>query len=106
MPGSIFDDNQRGTNRLIAEGAYPLLSVEALLNELNLMAKPEQEQIPLLNFDSEAEKSLYEFLREPQSLEDLHKNSDLPTAEFNQLLSLMELKGMVMNLSGSKYCRK
>lgn len=106
VPGSIFEENQRGTNRLIAEGAYPLLSAEALMSQLNLTATPEQQIIPLLNFDSEEEKTLYEFLREPQSLDELHQKSELPTTTLNQLISLMELKGMVMNISGSKYSRK
>lgn len=106
VPGSIFDENQRGTNRLIAEGAYPLLSAEKLLSQLNLTLSPEQQIIPLLSFDSEEEKTLYEFLREPRSLEDLHQEIKLPAASLNQILSLMELKGIVMNISGSKYCRK
>lgn len=106
VPGSIFEENQRGTNTLIAEGAYPLLSAEALMSQLNLTLTPEQQIIPLLNFDSEEEKTLYEFLREPQSLDELHQKSDIPTTALNQLISLMELKGMVMNVSGSKYSRK
>jgi len=105
VPGSIFDDNQRGTNQLIAEGAYPLLSVEKLLAQLHLSDSHPQ-QLPLLTFDSPEEKTLYEYLREPQSIDELSQSSRMATNMLNQLLSLMELKGLIRNLGGMRYLRK
>jgi len=103
VPGSIFTENQQGTNQLIAQGAYPLLSAETLLSQLQLTPRDTSRE-SLLSFDSAEEKMIYESLREPQSLDQLHQLKGLDVVKINQLLSLMELKGFVRQV-GQRYMR-
>src|SRR5690606_15481136 len=54
VPGSIFSENQEGTNQLIAEGAIPICSTEQLLKHLDLHSET-RDVIETLVFDSTEE---------------------------------------------------
>jgi len=103
VPGNIFSENQQGTNLLISQGAYPLLSAESLLTQLQLQSYgtiPES----VLSFETPEEKIIYESLLEPRSLDELAQLKGLEVSKISQVLSLMELKGFVRCL-GQRYAR-
>ncbi|MGE3278764.1 MAG: DNA-processing protein DprA [Candidatus Altimarinota bacterium] len=104
VPGSIFSEGQRGTNQLISQGATPILSAPSLLQQLHLSSGKTSEVVQQLQFDVPEEKILYEHLREPRSLDELAQSSSLQISQISQLLSMMELKGMVRGL-GQRYVR-
>lgn len=106
VPGNIFLPNQRGTNRLISEGATPIYSVPFLMDQLHLGTEEQKEQgtLPVAVFDSPEEKLLYEHLREPRSIDELSVELRKGVSELAQTLSLMEIKGMVKNL-GMRFSR-
>ena len=105
VPGSIFDDSQRGANRLISQGAYPVISVEDLLAQLQLASDRKKPAARKLTFESDEEKLIYETLKEPQTLNDISTSTSLSAALIAQLMSLMELKGTVRNLGGMRFGR-
>jgi DNA processing protein len=99
VPGRPTDENSRGANRLIQDGAYPVLSPEDLLSYLGLSQR--KETPPL----SEAEKALLEALRTlGQALpEELALRAGLSAAEVLPLLTALELKGLAQALPGGRY---
>jgi DNA processing protein len=105
VPGSIFQKNQEGTNQLISQGAYPLTDAEQLLVQLNLSTDEVSQTAAVLSFDTPEEQELYEFLKEPLDLDMLCQQSSLEATQINQILSMMELKGMVKAVQGRKYVR-
>jgi len=104
VPGSIFSEGQQGTNQLIAQGAIPILSIHSLLDQLHLTSNKASDPVQQLEFDTAEEKVLYEHLREPRTLDELAQSSTLQISQISQLLSLMELKGIVRGL-GQRYVR-
>lgn len=104
VPGNIFSENQQGTNQLIAQGAYPLLSSQHLLQQLQLSSDRELPPAKVLSFDTAEEKSLYEALQEPRSLNELAEQRGGDISNISQLLSMMEIKGFV-KVFGQRYVR-
>lgn len=104
VPGNIFAENQQGANRLIAQGAYPLLSAALLLQQLQLTPDRQVSDAAVLAFDSPEERALYEALQEPRSLDELAQHGEVEISKISQLLSMMELKGFV-KIFGQRYVR-
>lgn len=104
VPGNIFSENQQGANQLIAQGAYPLLSAQQLLHQLQLGADQALPEAAILSFDSPEEKTIYEALQEPLSLNELVQRGGVDITKISQLLSMMEIKGFVKIL-GQRYVR-
>jgi len=103
VPGDIFGSHQAGTNRLVAEGAIPVLNAEQLLESLQLS---EQISTPaLLQFGTEQEKSLYLALQQGRSLDELAKICQLGSAQLNRMVMSMQLKGLVRELGLGRYIR-
>ena len=106
VPGSVFSPQSRGTNSLIQQGAKLVLSVEDVLEELNLMMAPQQiemqELVPAT--DTEAEV-LRHITKEAAHIDDVCRESGLPAATVSSLLAMMELKGMVKQMGPAAYVR-
>ncbi|MGQ9736102.1 MAG: DNA-processing protein DprA [Thermaceae bacterium] len=99
VPGRPTDENSRGANRLIQDGAYPILSPEDLLSYLGLSGR--KKALDLLP----GERVLYEALRERgQALpEELAMRTGLSPTEVLALLTGLELKGLAQALPGGRY---
>ncbi len=104
VPGSIYSKQSAGPNRLIRSGATPVLSVDDILNELDLRAATEhkaaREKLPT----TDIENILIECLRaEPLQADELSILAGLPIADTTSTLTMLELKGYVRNLGGMQY---
>lgn len=99
VPGRPTDEGSKGANRLIQDGAYPVLSPEDLLDYLGLSARKRAEAL------SEEEKGLLEALRGlGQALpEELALSTGLAGGAVLALLTRLELKGLVQALPGGRY---
>lgn len=106
VPGSIFLPNQQGTNWLISEHATPILSAADLLEKLRLDASLASRPGPELVFHSDEERLIYDALIEPRSLDDLSESLKLPIQKISKLISMMELKSIVLNFGGARYGRR
>jgi DNA processing protein len=107
VPGSIFSPQSRGTNTAIQRSEAKLvLSVEDVLQELNLTTAPQQiemqELVPAT--DTEAEV-LRHITKEAVHINDVCRESGLPAAAVSSLLAMMELKGMVKQMGPAAYVR-
>jgi DNA processing protein len=106
VPGSIFHRSSQGTNHLIREGARPLLGANDILEQLNMAAAFEHaEARQMLPADETEALLLTQLGEEPVHVDDLGRAAKLPIALVSSTLALMELKGLVRQVSGMTYVR-
>ena len=104
VPGSILAPQSKGTNKLIQNGALPLLSVNDLMQPLNLTHMGEHKAARKTIPSDETEARLMGVLgAEPLHVDEIRNQTDLPIEKVSATLALMELKGMVRQVGGMKY---
>jgi len=98
VPGSIFGPRSVGTNRLIRDsGAKLVLSVEDVLDELQVRSAPQQLEMRLLLPTNEVESTLLALLGpEPLHVDALIRASNLAASEVSSALVMMELSTTVV----------
>ncbi len=96
IPHSIFSTNGTGSNKLLKEGAHLINSAKDVLEILGF----ETEENIQRSFDfkdfSVDEILIIEALTFPQTIEELIFKIDLPAEKINQTISLLEIKGIVI----------
>lgn len=104
VPGSILAPQSKGTNKLIQNGALPLLSVNDLMQALNLTRMGEHKAARKIIPSDETEARLLTVLgAEPLHVDEIRKQTELPIEKVSATLALMELKGMVRQVGGMNY---
>lgn len=104
VPGSILSSSSEGTNRLLRQGATPLTSAADLLEDLGLAPAP-QDQPEQANFPmSDEERRVYALVTaEPQHIDELAYSAELSISAASALLTMLELKGLVVNAGAQHY---
>ena len=116
VPGAITSPTSVGTNRLIRDGATPLLEVEDLLQLYPEITTTATEQLPLIpppaaavslpDSLSPAERELAGLLAtDPKHLDLIVNDSRRPVSEVLALLSGLEVAGVVEQLAGWRFRR-
>ena len=104
VPGSILTPQSEGTNRLIEEGARPLLRMSEILDVLKLENIPEKQANRKAINTTPAEKKLLQYLtREPKYIDEICNLSGLPIQAVSATLTMLELKGLVNQVGGMNY---
>jgi DNA processing protein len=104
VPGSIYSAQSVGTNRLIQEGANPLLSVEDLMNTLDLVMVRQHKSVRTILPSDAIEATLFGVLtKQPIHIDDIRKQTNLPIEKVSSTLAIMELKGMTKQIGKLKY---
>jgi len=104
VPGSILAPQSKGTNKLIQNGALPLLSVNDLMQALNLTRMGEHKAARKFIPSDETEARLMAVLsEEPLHVDAIRNQTELPIEKVSATLALMELKGMVRQVGGMNY---
>jgi DNA processing protein len=104
VPGNIHAPQSKGTNRLIRDGARPLLRVEEVLEVLNLQQIQEHRLARTLLPVDDVEACILNVLGdEPLHVDEIRSQSGLPIDKVSATLALMELKGMVRQVGGMNY---
>lgn len=104
VPGSILSPMSRGTNSLIQEGAKLVRDCTDILEELNLTVNVQQMEMKEITATSEAEKLLLKQLgSEPIHIDQVCRQSGLPISTVSSNLAMMELKGLVRQISSMNY---
>jgi DNA processing protein len=111
IPGNIFSNSSSGTNKLIREGATPILKsadiLEVLKIETNLKNKSDK-ATKILNYQSadKVEMLIYRIILEAEkngdlvSVDKIVKKTKLDTATINSKLSILEIKKVIENHYG------
>jgi DNA processing protein len=96
VPGSILSTGSAGTNRLIREGASPLISMDDLLASLDLERRTAQQAArKAIPVDDQERALLAHLAFEPRHLDDIVRSAKLEASSVGALLTIMELKGIV-----------
>lgn len=104
VPGSILAPQSKGTNKLIQKGALPLLSVNDLMQALDITRVGEQKAArKIMPSDATEAKLLSVLGSEPLHVDEIRNQSELPIEKVSASLALMELKGMVRQVGGMNY---
>ncbi|OZV12894.1 DNA-protecting protein DprA [Tissierella sp. P1] len=104
LPGNINSIFSGGTNKLIKDGAKPLLEIDDIIEEINEL----QEKLILSKKDgldysnySETEIKIIKFLEEgPLHSDTIAYKMGIDIVTLNSILTVLELKGSVKELSG------
>lgn len=106
VPGGIYSEQSRGTNRLIQQGAKLVTQASDILEELNLVEAGRQLALELPLPVDDRERRVLELLSgEPVHVDEVGRGIGLPIQEVSSTLTLMELKGMVRHVGGMNYVR-
>lgn len=104
VPGNIMAPQSAGTNRLIQDGAQPLLDPQSILDALNLTMLTEHRAARVILPSDSTEARLFEALGvEPLHVDEIRARTNLPIEQVSSTLALMELKGMVRQVGGLHY---
>jgi DNA processing protein len=104
VPGNIIAPQSKGTNKLIANGARPMLSPQHVLEALDLTRNVERREIRRVAPSDPTEAALLNLLsQQPLHVDDIRNQSGLPIEQVSATLTMMELKGMVRQVGGMNY---
>lgn len=104
VPGSIFAPMSKGTNRLIFDGATPLLKPDDVLRSLEIEKVQAYRQARLFLPADEMEKKILAKLGdEPVHIDDIRAAAEISAADAISKLTILELTGHVKNVGGMNY---
>jgi DNA processing protein len=106
VPGNITSPLSAGCNKLLSQGATPLLSVDDVLEKLGLTAIAEQDgELPLVNTDGE--RLILEMIKSGISDGDqIIAELGQTASEFNRSITMLELSGLVRSLGANRWVLK
>ncbi len=105
VPGSIYSPLSEAPNKLILEGATPVLSAYDILEHYRWACRPEiaRSAAPAPVLDEE-EMPLVSALKEQElSFDELCAISKFPAAKLNSLLTMLVLRGIIVKVPGGLY---
>lgn len=104
VPGSITALQSLGCNRLIQQGARPLLDAKEVMEALDLVSISQQRSARQVIPTDEVEARLLNIIgREPMHVDEIRARLEIPIEKVSATLALMELKGMVRQVGGMHY---
>ncbi len=104
VPGNILAPQSRGANRLIQQGAHPVLHPKDVLDVLNMTPVDRVTLAEAPRPADAVEANLLRVLsRQPLHVDDIRAQSGLPIEQVSAALAMMELKGMVRQVGGMHY---
>jgi DNA processing protein len=104
VPGNIRAPQSMGTNRLIQQGARPLLDHREVLEALDLtLVSQHRVARTVLPADDVEAQLLAVLSQEPLHVDEIRNKTEMPIEKVTATLALMELKGMVRQVGGMQY---
>ncbi len=104
LPGNINAPQSLGCNRLIQQGAHPLLRPQDVLEVLNLtMVQEHQAARAVLPADATEQQLLSLLGSQPLHVDEIRQQTALPVEQVTAALAMMELKGMVRQVGAMRY---
>ena len=98
VPGSIFSAESRGTHQFLRLGATAITTPADILQALDLVPR---EGISIMRDDvSDEEMHVLTIVASPLSRDELLSTLGMPISEANVLLSMMEIKGLIVEELG------
>lgn len=108
VPGNINSVYSGGTNKLIKDGAFPLLSIDDILEEvIDLKLKSIDKKSKDIDYSalSESEIKIINLLKEgPVHSDIIVYKTGLDTSAVTSILMILELKGIIKELTSRTFC--
>lgn len=105
VPGNIFSEQSKGTNKLISEGAKIVTSAIDILEDLHQTIQLELTSYETPNLGKE-EKLIFDAINaHPTSIYEISLKTNLPINKLNTFLTLLELNGYIRKLSGNNFIK-
>jgi DNA processing protein len=105
VPGNITSHLSIGPNRLIQQGAHPVLKADDILEVIAphlLKSQPE-----LVMGSNSAEIKILQLIQNGiRNSDELHRQSKLSAIDFTTTLTMLELNGTIYNLGGNMWALK
>lgn len=95
VPGLIDNPVAKGTNQLIADGAFPLVNIEEFMESLGLAGSPARPEHPLLAQLGDT----------PIHIDALEVTEGKSAADLGEVLTKLELLGLIKDVGGRYYVR-
>ena len=107
VPGSILAPNSRGGNGLIRDSAAKLVTrADDIIEELNLSSVEYQIELAAFFPEDEAQATALKYVTfDPIHIDEIIRNSSLPSSTVSGALTMMELRGLVRQVGGMNYVR-
>lgn len=106
IPGPITDSLSDGTNKLLQQGAAPILEFQDLLDILNIKPAKNNTLPKQLNLTPHQKTAFQTLSNTPQHIDELVKQSKLPSQALSVALMELELQGTIQHVGGMRYVRK
>ena len=104
VPGPVTAPQSKGTNRLIRDGAFPLLDPKEILEVLEMTMITEHRTARSVLPANTLEAQIFGILDfEPVHVDEIRVRSTLPIEQVISTLAIMELKGLVRQVGGMRY---
>lgn len=104
VPGSVFSEQSRGTNRLIRDGAYPFTEMKDIYNLLGIFNPAVMEQKKVTS--NENEGNIIRFIgNTPVHIDDLIRSTNIDIKQLYEVLFEMQLKDEIMCIAGNYYAK-
>lgn len=107
IPGNINSIYSKGTNKLIQDGAIPLLDIDDILNEIyefKILKEKENEE-KLLDIElSDTEKKIIEVIKEgPTHCDTIVNKTGMNISTVTSVITILELKGLIIESTSRTY---
>lgn len=120
VPGNVFSSGSHGPHELLKAGATLVTQGSELLSDLGWLTAQLSESpgtgilpgqsLPLVDslpdLSDEEGRLLQAIAYDPMGIDDLPRATGYASAKINELLTLLELEGLIVLLPGAKVCRK
>jgi DNA processing protein len=104
IPGPIFSPKSEGPNQLIRDGAGLVTQARDLLEALNLSAAAIQQEVQAALPEDPTEAALLALVSyQPQHVDEIRRQSELPITVVSSTLAILELKGLVRQAGVMQY---
>lgn len=105
IPGSVFQKNSLGTNKLIKDGAKMVTSIDDILDELNLADLKNLKKSNIKEKLSPEEKLILGVIeKEPVHIDKICEIAKLPASQILSIVSVLEIQGLIKNI-GEKFVK-
>ncbi len=106
IPGSILHPGSIGCNQLIQQGATPLLSIDDVLDQLQVDRMREATIVRQSVQSDPSEQEILNLLStDSLHIDEIARRTTLSTAQISSLLAVMELKGLVRQFDRLRYAK-
>ena len=113
VPVSILERLSEGNNKLIKDGAHPIVSSNDLLDILKLpdqglfeQSKDQEITKFKIKFDNDTQTKIYKNLDfDGIAVDNLSEKTELTISDLNKELTMLELNGLVKSIGENIWCR-